>query len=191
MKLIFATHNQNKLEEVRALLPKHVELFSLNDIDCLEEIPETGETLEENAKIKADFVTQEYGYDCFADDTGLLVDALGGAPGVYSARYAGEEKNTAANMSKLLSELLNENNRIARFKTVIHLNLHGNTTQFKGIVEGAIAKEIVGNQGFGYDPVFIPEGYDRTFAELPLSIKNEIGHRGKAVQELISYLKTQ
>ncbi len=191
MKLVFATHNHNKLEEVRPLLPKHIELLSLNDIQCFEEIPETGATLEENAKIKADFVTRNYGYDCFADDTGLLVDALDGNPGVYSARYSGKEKNTEANMDKVLMELKNIKNRNARFKTIIHLNLNGISTPFEGAVEGTIINEKLGSNGFGYDPIFMPLGYDLTFAQLPLAIKNVIGHRGKAVKELITYLKKQ
>jgi len=190
MKLVFATHNQNKLKEVQALLPRNVELLSLNDIGCHEEIHETGKTLEENAKIKADFVTKKYGYDCFADDTGLLVDVLNGAPGVHSARYAGEQKNADENMNKLLSNLNDEKNRSARFETVIILNLNNSQHRFVGMVEGEILNEKLGKRGFGYDPIFRPQGYDQTFAQLPLAIKNHISHRGKATQELIKYLKS-
>lgn len=188
MKIVFATHNQNKYEEVKKMLSTHIELLSLNDIDCHEEIPETAETLEGNAQIKADYVTENYGLNCFADDTGLLVDALQGAPGVHSARYAGEKKNAEDNMKKLLFELQNKTSRTARFKTVIALNLNHKKTLFEGIVNGLITKEKKGNMGFGYDPIFQPDGYERTFAELPLEIKNRIGHRGRAVQKLINHL---
>lgn len=190
MKLVFATHNQHKLQEVSLLLPESIELLSLNDIGCNEEIHETGETLENNAKIKANFVTSKYGYDCFADDTGLLVDALNGAPGVFSARYAGEQKDVNDNMDKLLAELKDKSNRSARFKTVIIMNLNGEQKNFEGSIEGEILKERKGKKGFGYDPIFQPLGYDQTFAQLPLVIKNSISHRGKAMQELITYLKS-
>ncbi|MFH6604253.1 non-canonical purine NTP diphosphatase [Maribacter algicola] len=190
MKLVFATHNQNKLTEVQSLVPKNIELLSLNDIGCHDEIPETGKTLYENAKIKADFVTKNYGFDCFADDTGLLVNALNGAPGVYSARYAGEQRNSGDNMYKLLTELEGLNDRSAKFVTVIALNLKGEQQYFKGVVEGQITSKKSGAKGFGYDPIFQPEGYDKTFAELPLSVKNAISHRGKAMEKLIAYLKT-
>ncbi|WP_273567228.1 non-canonical purine NTP diphosphatase [Maribacter halichondriae] len=190
MQLVFATHNNNKLQEVRSLLPDSIELLSLDDIGCQAEIPETGKTLVENAKIKADFVTKTYGYNCFSDDTGLLVETLNGAPGVYSARYAGIDKNAEANMAKLLLALENENNRNAQFKTVIALNLNGSYVTFEGVVDGLIEHEQMGEKGFGYDPIFKPNGYDRTFAQLPLSVKNEIGHRGKAMEKLIYYLKT-
>ncbi|NJB71994.1 XTP/dITP diphosphohydrolase [Saonia flava] len=188
MKLVFATHNFNKLNEVRLLLPKSIILLSLTDIDCNEEIPETGETLEENAQLKADYVSQNYGYPCFADDTGLLVDALDGMPGVYSARYAGEQKSSEDNMDKLLQELKKKNNRTAKFKTVIALNLPTEKKQFHGTVEGEITTKKYGKKGFGYDPIFKPNGYDKTFAELPLLEKNKISHRGRAVQKLASYL---
>ncbi len=191
MKLVFATHSENKLKEVQQLLPESIELLSLKDIGCFDEISETGETLEENAKIKADFVTQTYGLDCFSDDTGLLVDALNGNPGVYSARYAGEQKNAADNMAKLLSELKDNENRSAHFKTVIHLNLQGECYQFDGIVEGVITHKEHGSGGFGYDPIFKPNGYDNTFGELPPDTKNAMSHRGRAIQKLVNFLKNK
>jgi XTP/dITP diphosphohydrolase len=189
LKLVFATHNEHKLKEVQQLLPDHISLLSLNDINCFEEIPETGQTLAENAKIKADFVTQTYGLDCFSDDTGLLVDALDGQPGVYSARYAGEQKNAQENMAKLLSELHQEPNRSARFKTVIHLNLDGESHRFEGAVEGVITEQQHGEHGFGYDPIFQPEGFDKTFGELSSEIKNTISHRARAISKLVAFLK--
>ncbi len=163
--------------------------MSLKDIGCFDEIPETGQTLEENAKIKADFVTQTYGFDCFSDDTGLLVDALGGQPGVYSARYAGEQKNAWDNMAKLLSELKGKDNRSAHFKTVIHLNLRQQSFIFEGIVEGVITEKEHGEGGFGYDPIFRPNGHEKTFGELSAATKNEISHRGRAIQKLVDFLK--
>ncbi len=191
MKLVFATHNDHKLKEVQQLLPDYIELLSLKDIQCFDEIPETGETLEENAKIKANFVTQTYGLDCFSDDTGLLVDALNGSPGVYSARYAGEQKSAQDNMVKLLSELKGEEKRSAHFKTVIHLNLKGHSYTFDGIVEGTITQEEQGSGGFGYDPIFKPDGFDQTFGELPSATKNAISHRGRAIQKLANFLKNK
>ncbi len=188
MELVFATHNQNKFKEVQVLMPKHIKLLSLNMINCFDEIEETGTTLEENAQLKADFVTKNYGYNCFSDDTGLLVDALNGAPGVYTARYGGPEKDANANMNKLLLELKESTNRNAYFKTAITLNLNAKKHSFNGIVNGTIALEKSGQKGFGYDPVFIPEGYDKTFAELPLAVKNTISHRGRAIQKLIAFL---
>jgi XTP/dITP diphosphohydrolase len=188
MKLVFATHNLNKFNEVKVLLPSSITLVSLTDIGCYDEIHETAETLKGNAQIKADFVTTHYGLPCFADDTGLLVDALDGAPGVYSARYAGEQKNSDDNMNKLLSELKDKNSRSARFETVIALNLKEDTIHFSGIVEGEITKIRSGQEGFGYDPIFQPEGYDKTFAELPLAVKNKISHRGKAIKKLLIFL---
>ncbi|GMN09173.1 non-canonical purine NTP diphosphatase [Croceitalea sp. MTPC9] len=190
MELVFATHNQNKFEEVLPLMPKHIKLLSLDMINCFDEIEETGATLEENARIKADFVTKNYGYNCFADDTGLLVDVLKGAPGVFSARYAGPKKNADANMDKLLIELKPHKNRDARFQTTIALNLHEQTHIYNGEVLGKIITTKRGSKGFGYDPIFIPESYDKTFAELPLSIKNKISHRGKAINSLIDFLST-
>ena len=188
MELVFATHNQNKFEEVQMLMPKHIKLLSLNMINCFDEIEETGTTLEENAQLKADFVTKNYGYNCFSDDTGLLVDALNGAPGVYTARYGGPEKDANANMNKLLLELKDSTNRNAHFKTAITLNLNREKYTFNGIVNGVIAHEKSGQKGFGYDPIFIPEDYDKTFAELPLAVKNTISHRGRAIQKLIAFL---
>lgn len=189
MKLVFATHNDHKLKEVQQLLPEHIELLSLKDINCLEEIPETGDTLEENAQIKADYLTQTFGLDCFSDDTGLLVNALNGAPGVYSARYAGEQKNALDNMEKLLSELKGATDRSAHFKTVVHLNLKGESYTFDGIVEGQITTKKHGKGGFGYDPIFKPNGYDHTFGELTSAVKNAISHRGRAIEKLVEFLK--
>jgi XTP/dITP diphosphohydrolase len=189
LKLVFATHNDHKLKEVQQLLPKNIELLSLKDIECFDDIPETGDTLEENAKIKADYVTQTYGLDCFSDDTGLLVGALNGAPGVYSARYAGEQKHPGDNMAKLLSQLKEATDRSAHFKTAVHLNLQGESFTFDGVVEGKITTELHGKGGFGYDPIFMPNGYDKTFGELPPETKNAISHRGRAIQKLVQFLK--
>ncbi|MUH36404.1 non-canonical purine NTP diphosphatase [Zobellia amurskyensis] len=189
MKLVFATHNKNKFNEVKTLIPKHIELVSLTDIGCFDEIPETGITLEENAHIKADYVTKNYGLSCFADDTGLLVDSLNGEPGVYSARYAGENKNSDDNMNKLLENLKGKNSRAAHFKTVIALNINEKKHVFSGIVEGSITQEKKGDKGFGYDPIFQPNGYKTTFAELPLDTKNSISHRGRAMRKLIDFLQ--
>ncbi|USD25333.1 non-canonical purine NTP diphosphatase [Flagellimonas marinaquae] len=189
MKLVFATHNDHKLKEVQQLLPKNIQLLSLKDIDCFDEIPETGDTLEENAKIKADHITQTYGLNCFSDDTGLLVDALNGAPGVYSARYAGGQKDASDNMQKLLNELNGKNNRKAHFKTVVHLNLNGEVHAFEGTVEGVITDREQGKGGFGYDPIFKPNGFDKTFGELPSDVKNSISHRGRAIRKLVEFLK--
>jgi XTP/dITP diphosphohydrolase len=188
MELVFATHNKNKVNEVQQLLPKHIKLLSLSDLDCNTPILETEETLKGNAKLKADFITKTYGRPCFADDTGLMVDYLDGAPGVYSARYAGEDNDAHANMDKLLLNMAYATNRKASFKTVIALNLGGKTIFFEGTVNGTITEEKMGDKGFGYDPIFLPIGYKKTFAQLPLSVKNEIGHRGKAFQKLIKYL---
>ncbi|PIB27818.1 non-canonical purine NTP diphosphatase [Maribacter sp. 4G9] len=190
MKLVFATHNQNKVREVQQLLPSGIELVSLNDLGITEVIPETANTLEGNAKLKSDYVYKNYNLPCFADDTGLLVDALNGEPGVYSARYAGTRNDAHANMDKLLKNLADKENRSAHFKTVISLNLTGKTLFFEGIVTGEIITSKKGDKGFGYDPIFRPEGYKETFAELPLEIKNKIGHRGKAFSKLITHLNT-
>lgn len=190
MKLVFASNNKNKLQEIRHQLPSEIELLSLEDIGCLEDIPETAETIEGNAILKADYVTKNYGYDCFADDTGLEVDALNDAPGVYSARYAGEQKNADDNMDKLLSELKDKENRSARFKTVIALNINGKQHLFTGIVDGTITTEKAGTQGFGYDPVFKPEGSGLTFAQISLNEKALLSHRGRAVAQLIDFLKS-
>ena len=190
MKLVFASNNKNKIAEIQSMLPESIKILSLEDINCLEDIPETADTIEGNAILKADYVTQKYGYDCFADDTGLEVNALNGEPGVYSARYAGEQKNADDNMNKLLEALKNEENRSAQFKTVITLNLKGQQYLFTGIAKGNITHEKTGTNGFGYDPIFKPENFNETFAELPLETKNTIGHRGKAVKQLIDFLST-
>lgn len=189
MKLVFATHNRNKLKEVQALLPKTIEVLSLDDIGCTEDIPEEADTIEGNAIGKANYVKEKYGYDCFADDTGLEVSALDGAPGVYSARYAGPQKSDSDNVAKLLRELEDKEDRSARFKTVIALNLDREKILFPGIAEGLITETPRGEGGFGYDPVFLPAGYEKTFAELPLSEKNKISHRAKAMNALIDYFK--
>jgi XTP/dITP diphosphohydrolase len=188
MQLVFATHNQNKFKEVKALLPHSLELLSLTDIGCKEDIPETADSIEGNAALKANYVKNVYGFDCFADDTGLEVAALNGAPGVYSARYAGPENNAEANMKKLLEQLKGFENREARFKTAIALTLKGAHTIFLGICEGSITRMPRGSKGFGYDPIFLPKGQTATFAEMSLVQKSEIGHRGKAMRQLIEYL---
>lgn len=190
MNLVFASNNKNKIAEIQSMLPENIKILSLEDINCLEDIPETADTIEGNAILKADYVTHKYGYDCFADDTGLEVHALNGEPGVYSARYAGEQKNADDNMNKLLNALENEENRSAHFKTVITLNFKGKQYLFTGIVKGNITLEKAGTNGFGYDPIFQPENYTETFAQLPLDTKNTIGHRGKAVKQLIDFLNT-
>lgn len=188
MKLVFATHNTNKLTEVEKLVPEYIKLMSLHDINCNEEIPETSDTIEGNAKQKAEFISKKYQVICFADDTGLEVEVLNNEPGVKSARYAGEQKSDNDNMDKLLKELNGKTNRSARFKTVIALCINDNTLLFEGIITGKITHEKKGNNGFGYDPLFIPDGYKETFAELPLSVKNKISHRAIATERLIQYL---
>ncbi len=190
MKFVFATNNQHKLNELQAILGDHFELLSLEDIGCFEDIPEEQPTLEGNARQKAFYVYEKFGFPCFADDTGLEIEALNGEPGVYSARYAGEAKDPQANMDKVLTKLKNEDNRKARFRTVISLILDGEEKQFEGIVEGEIIREKRGDSGFGYDPVFLPVGYNKTFAEMSLADKNQISHRARAVQKLVEYLKT-
>lgn len=187
-KLVFATNNKHKLEEARKILEGMVEILSLSEIGCNDDIPETATTLEGNALIKARYIKEHYGYDCFADDTGLLVDALDGAPGVYSARYAGEECNPQKNMEKLLSELEGIEQRAAAFVTCVALTLRGSEHIFMGEIAGEITKEAKGNAGFGYDPVFKPFGYDKTFAELGDDIKNSISHRAKAMEKLAQFL---
>ena len=196
MKIVFATNNKNKLSEIRDILGSDFEIVSLQDIGCHADIPETGSTLEENAMQKARYIYDNYNMSVFADDTGLEVDALGGAPGIYSARYAGGEgHDSEANMTKLLGELGENNNRKARFRTAIALILkedgNGNITEklFEGIVRGEIIKERRGGEGFGYDPIFQPEGYDRTFAELGPDVKNKISHRARTVARLVEYLR--
>jgi len=191
MKLVFATNNKNKILEVQQMLPSSIEILSLESIGCFEEIPETAATIEENAIMKANYVTEKYSCECFADDTGLEVDALNGAPGVFSARYAGEQRNSDDNMNKLLEALADETNRKAQFKTVIALNLKGKQHLFTGIAKGEITLEKTGNQGFGYDPIFKPEGYEATFAQLSLEEKGAISHRGIAMAQLINFLKTK
>lgn len=190
MKLVFATNNPNKLKEVQEMLSDRIKLVSLKDIGCFEDIPETASTLEGNAKIKADHVTNKYGYDCFADDTGLEVDSLNGEPGVYSARYGGEEKNADKNMDKLLLNLEDKPDRKAQFRTIVTLNLNGKSYDFEGICKGEIIEERFGAGGFGYDPIFRPNGYDETFAEMSSEEKNKISHRGLAIQKLVSYLNS-
>ncbi|MDX1364007.1 non-canonical purine NTP diphosphatase [Arenibacter latericius] len=189
MQLVFATNNRNKLQEVQKLFPPDIKLLSLEDIGCHEEIEETEPTLEGNAILKANYITKHYGYSCFADDTGLLVDALNGEPGVHSARYAGNQKNTEDNINKLLTNLKGELNRSAHFKTVIALNHNKEQFLFQGIVTGTLTTERKGEKGFGYDPIFIPDGYDKTFAEIPMDIKNKISHRAKATQQLLAFFK--
>lgn len=190
MKLVFATNNAHKLEEIRAMLGTDMEILSLADIDCHDDIPETAETLEGNALIKARWVKERYGFDCFADDTGLEVSALGGAPGVHTARYAYPDRHDPeANTQKLLEALKNKNDRSARFRTVVALIYNGEEHLFEGIVNGQIATEKRGTEGFGYDPVFSPEDTGRTFAELGVEVKNRISHRARAVQKLVDFLR--
>ncbi|MHB0755765.1 non-canonical purine NTP diphosphatase [Polaribacter sp. M15] len=188
MKLVFATNNLNKLAEVQKMLPKSIELLSLKDINCFDEIDETETTLEGNAKLKADYITHKFGYNCFADDTGLEVESLGGKPGVYSARFAGEPSNSENNMQKLLSELQAKENRKAQFRTAVALNLNDEKFLFEGICKGDILTEKQGEKGFGYDPIFKPEGYNLSFAEMSSEEKNKISHRGIAIQKLVAFL---
>lgn len=190
MQLVFATANQNKVKEIQQLVPSTVKLLSLTDINCLEEIPEIQPTIEGNASQKAFYVFDKYAQNCFADDTGLEVEALDGQPGVFSARYAGEQKNADHNMDKILSEMKEISNRKARFKTVISLVIDGKEMQFVGIVNGIILNEKKGDKGFGYDPIFQPEGYSRSFAEMDILEKNKISHRALAVNKLVEYLKS-
>lgn len=190
MNLVFASNNKNKIKEIQSILPDSIKILSLEEIGCHEDIAETADTIEGNAILKADYVTKNYGYDCFADDTGLEVTALNGVPGVYSARYAGEHRDANDNMDKLLGALSDQSDRSAQFKTVITLNLKGEQHLFTGIVKGTITLTKAGNEGFGYDPIFQPENYTETFAQLPLEIKNKIGHRGKATQQLIDFLNS-
>ncbi len=189
-ELVFATNNGHKLREIRNILPPEYELLGLEDIGCRQDIPETAKTLEGNADLKALFVYKNFGKDCFADDTGLEVDALGGKPGVFSARYAGEDGNAEKNIDKLLSELRGVENRKARFRTVISLIIQGKIMHFEGIVEGRILEKRKGAEGFGYDPVFLPDGYTESFAEMDLDLKNGISHRGRATRKLIAFLES-
>lgn len=188
-KLVVATNNAHKLEEISAILGNEMELLSLKDIHCNADIPETADTLEGNARQKAMYIHENYGMDCFADDTGLEVEALNGAPGVFSARYAGDGHDSEANMQKLLKELEEKENRKAQFRTAICLIMEGKEYLFEGIVKGHIIEEKRGGAGFGYDPIFVPEGYNQTFAELGNDVKNTISHRARAVEKLCTFLK--
>lgn len=188
MKLVFATNNRHKLEEVRAILGNRVEVLSLNDIGCNDDIPETADTLQGNALIKVRHIYNKYKMNCFADDTGLEVEALNGAPGVYSARYASESNDSEANMNKLLQNLTGINNRNAQFRTVIALIINGEEILFDGIVKGTISDKKIGNSGFGYDPIFVPEGYNESFAQMDSNEKNSISHRYRATKQLCDYL---
>ena len=188
MKLVFATNNLNKLKEVQDMLPDTIELLSLKDINCFDEIDETETSLEGNAKLKADYITTNFGFNCFADDTGLEVESLEGKPGVYSARFAGEPANSERNMQKLLLDLEHKKNRKAQFRTAISLNINNKKFLFQGICKGEILEKKWGEKGFGYDPIFKPEGYDQSFAEMTSEEKNTISHRGIAVQKLVAFL---
>jgi XTP/dITP diphosphohydrolase len=188
MKLVFATNNLNKLKEVQEMLPDSIELLSLKDINCFDEIDETETTLEGNAKLKANYITTNFGFNCFADDTGLEVESLDGKPGVYSARFAGEPANSENNMQKLLVDLEHKKNRKAQFRTAISLNINDQKFIFEGICKGEILKKKHGAKGFGYDPIFKPEGFNKSFAEMTSEEKNTISHRGIAVQKLVAFL---
>jgi len=188
MKIVFATQNKNKVSEISQIIGNKFNILSLADINCTDDIPETQPTIEGNASQKAFYVYEKYNINCFADDTGMEVEALNGAPGVYSARYAGESHNFEANLQKVLKEMTGIENRKARFKTVISLVIDGIETQFEGIVNGVLINEKRGINGFGYDPIFLPDGYEQTFAEMSSELKNSISHRGLAVKKLIEYL---
>lgn len=189
MRLIFATQNLNKAKEINALVGEPFEVLSLSDIKCNDDIEESGLTLKENATLKARHIYLTYHYNCFADDTGLIVDALNGEPGVHSARYAGEQKNDADNIALLLKNMAGKPNRKVRFETVICLMLDGVAYYFTGVLEGKIIHETLGDNGFGYDPVFMPDGYDITLAQMTLEQKNKISHRAKAFEQLARFLK--
>ena len=189
MKLVFATNNKNKIKEIKQLLDNSLEILSLEDIGCTEDIPETSDTIKGNAIQKAEYVYDKYGYNCFADDTGLEIEALNGEPGIYSARYAGEQKNAEDNMNKVLEKLDGNNNRTAQFITIITLIIDGKITCFEGVAEGEMTTQKSGSEGFGYDPIFKPNGYEITFSEMNLELKNKISHRAKATFKLIDYLK--
>jgi XTP/dITP diphosphohydrolase len=189
MKICFATNNPNKVQEIQQLLGKDFEILSLQEIGCAEELAETQDTLEGNSAQKARYVFDHYGVNCFADDTGLEVEALDNAPGVYSARYAGPQRSSDDNMKKLLSALQGQEHRSARFRTVITLLMDGTMHQFEGVVEGQIVDQPTGDEGFGYDPLFMPEGYDRTFAQMNMQEKNKISHRGRAIRKLVDFLR--
>ena len=188
IELVFATNNQHKLNELSKLAGDKFHLLSLKDILCFDDIPETADTLEGNAALKAHYIWDKFGINCFADDTGLEVEALHGQPGVYSARYAGDDQDSEANLTKVLKELSDNTNRKARFRTVICLIIDGHEYFFEGIVNGNLLSERQGKEGFGYDPIFVPEGYYKTFAEIDMEVKNKISHRGRAVQKLIAFL---
>ncbi len=188
MKIVFATNNLNKLTEVQKMLPESIQLLTLKDINCFDDIDETETTLEGNAKLKANYITDTFGYSCFADDTGLEVDSLHGEPGVYSARYAGKENDSKKNMQKLLDELENKSNRNAQFRTAVALNLNNKQFVFEGVCKGTILTEKSGEKGFGYDPIFKPEGYTTSFAEMTSEEKNAISHRGIAIRKLVEFL---
>lgn len=188
MKIVFATQNENKVAEIQQLMPPGIEVVSLKSIGCLDDIPETADTLEGNALIKARYIFEKFGLNCFADDTGLEITALNGKPGVLSARYAGENKSADANMDLVLSEMIHATDRSARFRTVIAAIIEGEEILFEGIVTGKITEVKSGAKGFGYDPVFLPDGFNQTFAEMNLDQKNKISHRGKAVAKLIAWL---
>lgn len=189
MKLVFASNNLNKIEEIKTLVSESIEILSLADIGCIEKIEETETTIEGNAKLKADYITNKFGYDCFADDTGLEVDFLNGAPGVFSARYAGDNATYEDNVKKMLNEMQGKTNRKAHFRTVIALNLGDKQYLFNGICKGEILEQKQGEEGFGYDPIFKPYGYDKSFAEMSLVEKGNISHRGLAIKKLINFLK--
>ena len=189
MKLVFATHNANKSKEIQSVLSSEIEILTLTDIGCHDDIPETADTLEGNSLLKAQFVANHFKFNCFADDTGLEIEALNGRPGVYSARYAGEEKSADANMNRVLLELENESNRKAQFRTVITLILGSETHVFEGIVKGEMSSSKSGTDGFGYDPIFIPEGQTKTFAEMSMAEKNQQSHRARAFNKMIDFLK--
>lgn len=188
MKIVFASNNKNKVQEIQNQVPKSIQIVTLDEIGCTEDIAETGLTLEENAIIKANYITEKYGLPCFADDTGLEIEALNGEPGVYSARYAGEDKNANKNMDLVLDKLRNEINRKAQFKTVIALNIDQKQHLFTGIVQGEIRDKKTGTNGFGYDPIFEPENLGKTFAEMTLEEKIKLSHRGRAVEKLVAFL---
>ena len=189
MKLVFATNNLNKLSELQDLLPANIELLGLKDIGCNQELPETQNTLEGNAMQKAEFVFEHFGYNCFTDDTGLEVKALNNEPGVYSARYAGKDCSSNDNMQKVLLKLEGENNRGAKFRTVIALIMNGKTLLFEGECKGEITKEKAGEKGFGYDPIFLAKGFDKTFAQMSKQEKGTISHRGIATRKLVEFLQ--
>jgi len=190
MKLVFATNNKNKIKEIKNLLSNSIELLSLEDINCKEEIPETSDSIAGNALQKAKYVFDNYGHNCFADDTGLEIESLNGEPGIYSARYAGLQRDANDNMNKVLAKLKDENNKNAHFKTVIALIINGKETLYEGIAKGKITNKKSGTEGFGYDPIFKPIGFDITFSEMSLEEKNKVSHRGKAVRQLTDYLSS-